>query len=64
MENLSQFPLMFMICHFSYEKYIVWGETQEIKHIQIVRGPKYWLENAKKNKHATGMHLVIDAWPI
>ena len=30
MEKLSQFPLMFMICHFSYEKNIIWGEIREI----------------------------------
>ena len=30
MEKLSQFPFMFMICHFSYEKNIIWGETREI----------------------------------
>ena len=38
-------------------------KSHEIRHIQRVRGPKYWLENGKK-KHATGMHWVIDAWPI
>jgi uncharacterized membrane protein YiaA len=39
MEKLSQFPFMFMICHFSYEKNIIWGKPEkshEIRHIQIV----------------------------
>jgi hypothetical protein len=65
MEKLSQFPFMFMICHFSYEKNIIWGETREIPRNQTHPNSDQnigW--KMRKKKHATGMHWVIDAWPI